>query len=210
MRPLEGALSGTFEVFNYEFDGHGSKSLTKDLFSISNFVIQLDSFIQELGEEVHIFGYSMGGFIALISASRGNQAIKTISTLGTKMSWSQEIAENEIKNLDPDLIKEKVPKFFKALEQRHGDHWVEVLGRTSDFMASLGFHNPLQEETMGQVKCPVQLLIGERDQMVSVEETKLVSQWIPEATLKVLSEVQHPIEKLDTKYLAALIADFSK
>jgi len=210
MIPLKEQLSSAFEVHNFEFEGHGKKSSITNHFSTSNFIIQLDTFIESLGDSVHIFGYSMGGFMALLSASRNNSHIKSITTLATKMSWNKEIAQNEIKNLNPGLIKEKIPKFFKLLEERHGDHWVEVLSRTSDFMESLGINNPISNASMCQVKCPVQLLIGSDDQMVSVEETEEVSQWIPNATLKVLEDTQHPIEKVDISQIASLITAFCK
>lgn len=208
MIPLKEELSGSFDVYNFQFDGHGDRSMSGHAYTISNFVIQLDTFIQDLDDEVHVFGYSMGGFIALISASRGNKFIKSITTLGTKMSWNKEIARNEIKNLNPEVIKEKVPKFFRALEERHGEYWVDVLSRTSDFMESLGSNNPLSQASMSTVNCPVQLLIGGRDQMVSVEETEEVAKWIGRAAFIVLDGVEHPIEKVDTSSLANLITDF--
>ena len=209
MIPLREQLSDFFEVHNFEFEGHGSKSSIDNHFSIPNFVIQLDTFIESVADSVHVFGYSMGGFIALVSAARGNKAIKSITTLGTKMSWNTQVAASEIKNLDPEKIREKVPKFFEVLQERHGEHWVDVLSRTADFMKSLGSSNPISKESMSEIKCPVLLLIGNRDQMVTVEETREVYDWMMSATLKVLDDVEHPIEKVDTVLLSRLISDFA-
>ena len=99
---------------------------------------QLDDLVQQVGELVHLFGYSMGGFIALLSAANGNKKIHSITTLGTKMKWSPRIAENEVKQLNPELIEEKVPAFAKSLEERHGDHWKDLMRRTADYMVLLG------------------------------------------------------------------------
>jgi len=208
MVPLAKELGNSFEVHNFEFDGHGASSAVPHNFSISNFVIQLDSFLDSLNGSAHLFGYSMGGFVALISAARGNQKIQSITTLGTKLSWDKHIADNEIKKMNPEKIKEKVPKFFEMLQKRHGAHWVDVLSRTSDFMASLGMSNPINKELMLAVKCPVMLLVGDQDLMVSVEETEQVSNWIERSTCNVLPDTEHAIEKIALSMLSKRIVDF--
>jgi len=208
MLPLKEKLASRFDARVLEFDGHGSKSAIGHSFSVSSFVIQLDTFIETLEGPVHVFGYSMGGFIALISAARGNQSIKSITTLGTKLLWDREIASKEVKNLNPETIKEKVPGFFESLERRHGGHWVDVLSRTSNFMQSLGSQNPIKKELMNDISCRVQLLVGEKDQMVSQSETSEVAGWIPGAKFEVLKGAEHPIERLDVTTLSEKIASF--
>ncbi|MEM7296710.1 MAG: alpha/beta fold hydrolase [Bacteroidota bacterium] len=205
--PLKEKLNSQFNIHILEFDGHGKKSDHATKYSLDGFVIQLDTLIHEIGEDVHIFGYSMGGFVAMISASRGNENIKSITTLGTKMRWSPEIASSEVRHLDADKIKEKVPKFFEALQYRHGDHWIEVLDRTANFMKSLGEKNPMKEAA-SKVKCPVQLVLADQDQMVSKEETEDVNNWIPHSQFQTLSNSHHPIEKVNLSALQDYIISF--
>lgn len=202
--PLQNHLKSRFNTHILEFEGHGKKSHYANKYSLDSFVIQLDTMIHEIGEAVHLFGYSMGGFVALISAARGNDNIKSVTTLGTKMQWSPEIASSEVRHLDADKIKEKVPKFFEVLQNRHGDHWIEVLDRTANFMKSLGEKNPM-EDAASKIQCPVQLVLADQDQMVSKEETEEVHNHIPQSQFQVLSDSHHPIEKVNISALADYI-----
>ena len=206
--PLQDSLQSQFNIHLLEFEGHGSTSAHRENYSLDGFVHQLNNAIDSIGEPTHIFGYSMGGFVALISAARGNASIKSVTTLGTKVRWNPEIASSEVKHLDAEKIREKVPKFFQALQGRHGDHWIEVLNRTANFMRSLGERNPLSMETASSINCPVQLLLADQDQMVSKEETEEVSHWIPQSQFHVVSESHHPIEKVNLSALKEFMVSF--
>ncbi len=198
-----------FNVQILEFDGHGKSATMDELFSLEGFKGQLAAFLEEVGS-AHIFGYSMGGFVALLLAVDGNEKIKSITTLGTKMKWSPEIANQEARHLDPVTIKDKVPKFAEALEKLHGAAWMDVLNRTSAFMKELGDVNPITEESMKEIACPVQLLLGDQDQMVSEEETIQVHGWIAGSKYESLINSQHPIERVEIDLLADWIRTFIK
>lgn len=208
MIPLKEALKNDFDVHILEFDGHGDKAQANVPFTLPGFVQQLNSFIHSIGNSAHVFGYSMGGFVALQAAVNGNGAIKSVCTLGTKMSWNEEIAENETKQLNPKTIKEKVPRFYEVLESRHGEHWIEVLDRTAIFINALGQDNPMNQSTVSKITCPVQLLLADKDQMVTELETAAVQEWIPNSTFEVLENSQHPIERVDLANLSKQIVTF--
>ena len=210
--PLKDRLKSDFDVHVLEFDGHGAKarSSAEAPFSVEGFVHELEAYIISIGTPVHLFGYSMGGFIALLTSTRVGPAIASITTLGTKLLWNAREAEKEVKQLDPIKIKEKVPAFFHALEQRHGKYWIDVLDRTSNFLKELGENNPIIKEYMSRIHCPVQLLLGDKDEMVTEEETMEVVNWISGAEFKILPDTPHPIEKVSTDFLAHIIKDFIK
>jgi pimeloyl-ACP methyl ester carboxylesterase len=207
MLPLMSMLEKDFNVHLLELEGHGASSSNENAFAIDDFVSQLDDCIDTVGN-AHIFGYSMGGFIALLSAASGNQNIQSITTLGTKMRWSPEIAEAEIRHLNPEKIKEKVPGFAQALEKRHGGYWEKVLNRTADFMKKLGDEAPITKERMSQIAIPVQLCLADQDQMVSKEETEEVNAWFPNSRLSIIPDSKHPIEQTNLTALAETVRSF--
>ncbi|NRA47992.1 MAG: alpha/beta hydrolase, partial [Phaeodactylibacter sp.] len=106
---LKAKLNIDFEVFDFDFQGHGGRTVespfTMDLFT-DNVLSFLDD--NDLGK-VHIFGYSMGGYVTLNTALKLPGRISKITTLGTKFDWSLESAEKEIKMLNPEKVEEKVP-----------------------------------------------------------------------------------------------------
>lgn len=206
--PLKELLKNDFEVHMLEFEGHGKHSSILEPYSLENFDHQLTEALNKVGEPAHIFGYSMGGFVALLNAAEGNRNVLSVTTLGTKLKWSEDIAEKESKHLNPRVIREKVPKFAEALEKRHGEHWEDVLKRTADFMHDLGELKPIQKDLMSQMKVPVQLCLADQDNMVSVEETHQVHEWIANSKLEIIPESKHPIEQVDLMILANAIKSF--
>jgi len=116
---------------------HGAKDFSNG-FGIAAFSKELHEFIlKNKLEKTSVFGYSMGAYVALYLSSQHPEILGNIITLGTKFSWSPEIAEKEIKMLDPEIIKEKVPKFALSLEKRHSDNWIILLNKTAEMILEL-------------------------------------------------------------------------
>lgn len=205
---LKEILAADFDVHLLEFDGHGEKAAIDQPFSIESFILQFESALENIGEPAHVFGYSMGGFVSLLSAANGNKNILSITTLGTKMRWSMEIASQESGNLDPELIKQKVPQFAEVLSNRHGEHWEKVLKRTSQFMSDLGEKQPIKQSAMKQISVPVQLCLADGDRMVSNEETVEVQNWITGSRFNEIPKSKHPIEQVNLMALLNAIRSF--
>lgn len=208
MNLLKENLDNDYRVHVLEFEGHGKTANKKGTFSLDGFVEEFDALLKAIGKEVHVVGYSMGGFVALIAASRGSMGICSLTTLGTKMAWSPAIAEKEVQQLNPTIIAEKVPAFAEVLAARHGQFWVDVVRKTADFMQTLGARNPITKESMGVLSIPVQLCLGDQDRMVSLEETTSVHQWIPGSRLVIVPESKHPLEQVKMEALVDVISTF--
>jgi len=131
-------------------------------------------------------------------------------TTDTKVSWNPEIASREVKMLNPQKIEEKVPAFAKILAARHGsDQWKDVLTKTGVLLNSLGESNPINQDAMKRVTCPVHLCLADQDEMVTWEETETVANMIPNATISRLEHSKHPIENVDLNALASKITSFT-
>lgn len=206
--PLENNLKDNFNVYRFSFSGHGTMPFESE-FGIKQFAAELEKFILDNKlQQTSIFGYSMGGYVALYLASQRPSIIGNIITLGTKFSWSKEIAAKEILQLNPKTISEKVPKFAEALKQMHGQCWVDLLERTAEMMIELGENNILSEELLGKIENKVLLGLADGDKMVSVEETLHVFNQLRNADKFTLSNAKHPIEMVDTLQLAQIIKQF--
>jgi pimeloyl-ACP methyl ester carboxylesterase len=88
--------------------------------------------------------------------------------------------------------------------------WKEVLVLTAEMMLEMGRNNPLKMEDYNSIQQPVLLLLGDRDKMVTMEETLSVYRLLPNAQLGVLPGTPHPIEQVDIALLAHLAARFLK
>ncbi len=209
LHPLATALKNQYNIHILELDGHGTSSAMRVPFTIDHFTKQLSNFIDEIGGEAHVFGYSMGGFLALLQASKPDERIRSIFTLGTKMNWNEAIASKEIAMLNPDKIEAKVPAFAQALALRHGaDRWKDVLKNTARLLEEIGQKQPINEDNMRRVICPVHLCLADQDTMVTQEETRQVTDWLPKGSFSILPHSHHPIEKVEVRVLANKMLGF--
>lgn len=188
--------------FAFDFPGHGGKAFPA-AFSIRAFTESVLQWMDEKGfATVDIFGYSMGGYVALYLARHYPERVGKIFTLATKFAWDEATAAKEVKMLNPEKIAEKVPKFAAALEKRHAPlDWKEVLQRTADLMLALGKKPELAQEDFAAITHPVLLSVGDRDTMVSIEETMQVYRSLPNAQFMVFPDTVHPIEQINLQQL---------
>ncbi len=196
-------LKSHFTVHSFDFDGHGAKSVTESEYSIETFAQNLQDFMRENGiQQPLIFGYSMGGYVALKLESQNPGSFEKLVTLGTKFDWTPESAEKESKMLNAEKIEEKVPAFAGYLKSLHGeDEWKNVLGKTAQMMLNLGNKPALTNDDFAKITLPVQLLRGSKDVMVSEAETTKVQEQLPHADYLEIAEWQHPINQVPSKEL---------
>lgn len=209
LRSLADELSTSFIIHNPDFPGHGGNE-TKIDFTIQYFAEHVKAYCQMQGiHSVSIFGYSMGGYVALYLARHYPSLVKSIITLATKFVWDKEIAEKECNMLVPETIEKKIPAFAEILQQRHAPaDWKKVLHKTCTMLKKLGENNELNNEDLSAIAIPVLVMIGDRDKMVSIEETKEAYKQLSNSQLSVLPSTPHQIERTDPVLLAFIIRKF--
>lgn len=203
---LSVVLSPYFNVHTMDFEGHGDYKSSSD-FSIDAFVNNVWDYLEKHNlKQVSIFGYSMGGYVAMKAALTFPEKIDTITTLGTKVDWSRASAEKEIKLLNPETIELKLPQFARALnEEQVANNWKIVMHKTAKFMLDLADNSCLSEEDFRNIKNEVVVGIGELDNMVTYEESSWLAATLPHGKLVTLEQCQHPIQKVKTDLLANFI-----
>ncbi|MFD2246811.1 alpha/beta fold hydrolase [Pontibacter ruber] len=208
--PLKEQLQPYFHTYTLGFSGHGGKAIPAAPFGMDMFAQDILNLLDEQQlESTYLFGYSMGGYAALCFARQHPDRVKGIFTLATKFDWSPETAAKETRLLNPAKIQEKVPQFAQTLASRHApQNWKEVMQKTAEMMHHLGAQPPLSAETLAEVTVPVQVGVGDRDNMVSVEETTWAYRQLPQARLLVLPNTPHPLEKVATEKLSQEIRQF--
>lgn len=210
LQPLAAFFSQNgYEVYSPNFSGHGQAAFNPQGFGIEVFSEELRQYIlSNRLQTPAVFGYSMGGYVALHLACMQAGLLGPIATLATKFNWTPETAAKESKMLDPDTILAKVPKFAEALQARHGAAWKELLAKTAGMMADLGRHNILDHGLLQGIENKVMLGLGDSDTMVSLEETLQVRNQLKSGSLYMLPHTKHPLETVDVKLLGAVLLSF--
>jgi pimeloyl-ACP methyl ester carboxylesterase len=209
LQALAEGLAGKFIVHTLNFSGHGGEEIP-EVFSIETFADDVLKYLEKNNiQKINIFGYSMGGYVALYLAKNYPVKIGSVFTFATKFLWTSEIAAKEGKMLNPEKIAEKIPAFAAALEGRHAPcDWKVILNKTAEMMTRMGDKNPLQLSDFENIQQRVRTGIGDQDFMVSLEETIEVYRKLKNGSLIVLPDTQHPIEKIDAGRLEKEIEIF--
>ncbi len=210
LETLAPLLEEKFTVHTYNFPGHGGKPFAEHPLDIPVLAEHLLDHLREfhlIG--CMVFGYSMGGYVALHLESIKPGCFSSIMTFGTKFRWNTDVAEHETKMIDPDFLLKKAHNFTEMLHRRHQPNdWKELCKQTAHLMQALGRH-PMTAEDFAKVECPVRVVVGDRDQMVSIEESQHVFTCLPKADFQVMPATPHLFEKLNHSYLSEEIIRFN-
>ncbi len=206
---LEKSLEGAYKVHTINFSGHGRRPSHHHALTIQNFAHEvLDWMNEHYIQTIDIFGYSMGGYVALWLARFYPDRVGRVFTLGTKLTWNNDEAEKEIKMLNPEKVVEKVPAFAQILSDRHGEHeWKSVMSKTALLMKDL-VHTHLADQDFIMITQPVLLSLGGKDNMVTVDETEYTHKLIKNSEFKIYEDVPHPIEQVPVGLLSKEIESF--
>jgi pimeloyl-ACP methyl ester carboxylesterase len=204
LQPLAELLKTDYHVHTLNFDGHGGAAMPAEPFSIPLFAKNVNDYCNAAGiTNTDIFGYSMGGYVAMYVANRSPALVNKIITLATKFHWDEPIAAKETKMLDAGVIAQKVPAFATQLEQRHAPNdWIQVLDKTKEMLLQLGKQNTLQLNDYAAIQTPSLIMLGDKEKMVTAEETLAVYRTLPAAQLCILPNTPHPLEQVDAGLLS--------
>jgi esterase/lipase len=207
LEPLKQVLQQTgFSVHELNFSGHGGQPFSEN-FGIEQFAGETRNYIiSNKLEGVSVFGYSMGGYVAVWLARQNPDLINRIVTLGTKFDWSPESAAREINKMNPDKIEQKIPAFARLLQHRHAPNdWKVLMEKTAAMMQQLGDAPLLSEEVLAEIETPTTIALGDADDMADHTYSQKVSTLMPKAKFHSLTNTPHPIEKVKVNEIVKLI-----
>ena len=203
LEPLANILKSSYDIYLLNFSGHGGKPVPEEVFSIELFAEDVLYFIDKNKlEGINVYGYSMGGYVALYIARHFPDKVNKIFTTATKFNWNEETSLKESQLLDAEKISLKIPEFAGQLLKRHSpEDWKVVLKKTAEMMIELGKNKLLKDEDFALIENEVLVSVGDRDNMVSIEETVDVYRKLKNGRLLVLPDTLHPIEKINLERL---------
>ena len=201
-------LRARYDVHVLDFEGHGAAATRQRPFRIEHFAENVRDYTQERGlTGVRVFGYSMGGYVALTLAAHDESLVSCVVTLATRFHWTPDGAAKEGAMLVPDLMQEKVPRFARTLHDRHGERWQQVVTATAEMIQHLGRQPVVDAALLERVAQRVRLVVGDRDTTVTVEETAIASRVPARGELEVLPATAHPFEKVSMERLVRTVCE---
>jgi pimeloyl-ACP methyl ester carboxylesterase len=208
--PLATRLAKAHRVTVLELEGHGATPLRGRPLRIESFGAAVVDEMDRRGiARANVFGYSMGGYVALFLAATAPDRVARVCTLATKLAWTPEVAERECAMLDPTMIRSKVPKFAAALEACHtAAGWEALLAHTAELLRELGERPRVTEALLASIAQPVRIGVGDRDATVTLDESAAAARRLAQGELEVHPRTPHPFEKAPIERIANSVAEF--
>ena len=210
LHPLADLLAADFTVKTLAFAGHGGREVNSATFTLPAFGAEVLAFLQAEPYPVHVFGYSMGGYAALLAARQKPARLASLTTLGTKLDWSPESAAAETRQLDPVAMQAKVPAFVEQLRELHAPtDWATVVTATAQLMRAADAAPPLASADYPAILVPVQLLVGDADRTVDASVAAAVAAQLPHGEFALLPDTPHPLARVNLELLAGRVRRFA-
>lgn len=204
------ALKGIVGGSAIDLSGHGSRAIPPQGIRFEDFLTDIDAAFAASGwQKADLFGYSMGGYAAMLYAARHPERVRSVVTLGTKYLWTEEGLQKELRMLNPEAMEQKVPSFAQALADVHGvERWKDVVRAIAKSMSNLAIQPLLTPEACARIQCPVLICVGEKDSTANPEDTKRFAQGVKNAEVLILPDTPHPFDKVDLDYLVPCLREF--
>lgn len=160
-------------------------------------------------QRAHLFGYSMGGYAALLFAAQYPGLVQSVATLGTKFLWTPEGLQKELRMLDPDAMLAKVPAFANGLARAHGAaYWRAVVEGVARNMQALAAEPLLAPTVTDRIICPVLCSVGELDTTAVPHDTLVFASGLGNARVEVIPGARHPFEVVPLDRLKLRLGSF--
>ena len=210
MAPLAERLTPHFTVHGLDFRGHGASPDPGVPLTMELLAEQVAAYVTAHGlAPARIFGHSLGGYVALQLAEARPALVSRVATLAMKLAWTPEISAQMRRQFDPATIRARAPRVADALAALHtGMGWEHLLPATSTMLDDLGARPRLTRDVFARITHPVRLGIGDRDTMVTIEETLDAYRALPAGELEVLPATPHPMERVDLDRLSRSLVAF--
>lgn len=199
--PLAETLGDGFQWLAPNLIGHGGRPIP-DRFEIEDLLADLLGALDAAGmERAFVFGYSFGGFLAMILAHRHPERVIGCCTLGAKYRWDEgelgqllalidQVQAGNRKLGDESDVFHLQNRFRDLLERRHqGEQW-------------------LPEERLSEITLPMLAMNGDADFAVSEAETKALMDVLENVRVVIFGGAAHPVAKLPAAMIAGHVRAF--
>ena len=197
MEPLARLLRPHFELRAPNLLGHGGRPVP-DGYSLEemsdDLVAWLDS--ERIGR-CDLFGYSVGGYVALHAALRHPDRFRAFATLAAKYVFDESAVKHVVHLSQPERLARAEIGRKAEMELAHGaGNWEKVALNTCELFRRLGERQPFGEEDLKRINVPALIVSGDRDPLVSAAESRRLAELLPFARLALFPGAAHPLKQV--------------
>lgn len=193
-----------------DFAGHGRSSDFADVtFSMERFAEDVIALLDHLGlEQADLFGFSMGGAVALYVAYRYPERVRRMAVHGVNVQWDEREARVMTAGMNPEAMAQRHPRWANRLRAVHGeDRWQPLAERLIDFTDALPQRH-FEDDALAQIETPTLVSMGDSDRYFRLEHAISLYRTLPHARLAVLPGLDHPIQGVDPRSFGRMVGQW--
>lgn len=207
LEPLARRLSKHYRVYTVDFTAHGQSDplphydFTPALF-IDNVATIFDHF--EL-TEANLFGFSLGGFVALSYAHANPDRVRRLAVHATHVFWDAALVETMLTRLDYEGIKQASPDLARYLGQMHGaDNWASLFERTKQYTLQIPAFEA-EYTHVRDVTTPTLVSAVDEDDLFSVDSPVGLHKMLANSNLAIIPGKRHALQNVNLDLLVPLL-----
>lgn len=196
-----------YKVIAIDWPGHAHSDMTK-AFTFRILTEELEALMKQLDLDPAIMlGYNMGGYAALHFATKNPSRVIGIWMHATKFYWSGEEADTMSEGLDLEWLQENDTERLEKFTEIHGENLEELLPWLKKMVLNLP-DTGLTGMDLEDLNVPVLVSVGDRDELIPVQEAVDLFQELPKGQLVIFPDTNHPIECLRDHVAIPFVKDF--
>ena len=195
----------SFRVHALDFSGHGVSTASVASPTWQTYTDDVSAVLRQLDvADVSVFGFSMGGGVALAAAAAHPDRITRVAAHATHVQWTAALVDRMVPPMrgaldDPD------GRWASRLAETHGDRWRQLVGELVAFTRGLP-DDWISDDVLGAIRQPILVSAGDADRYFEVDHAVHLHRTLPDARLWIEPGLDHPIQGVDVPGFAARVA----
>ena len=205
MQRLTRYWARTFRVYALDFMAHGaSDSFPGHPLTFDGFTENVRALLDTAGlDRAHLFGFSMGGSVALHAARRFPERIDRLAVHAFNVQWNAAEVDAMTVAMQSALASSE-SRWAQRLAEIHGPGWKDLVARMQTFTEDLpAQHFP--DEALASITAPTLISTGDRDRYFPLRHAVHLHDLLHDSSLAVLPGVDHPIQTVEAEPFTALV-----
>lgn len=204
--PLLRQLESAFHLVGVDLSGHGSSAFPSGRdFSLDLFAEDARTAMDALDlSSAHVFGFSLGGGVALQLAHCHPDRVDRLALLQTNVQWTPAQVRQMQERLNLDVIQENAPTRADRIQTRH-EQPARLLQQLRSFVETL----PDTSETLSTIlpNLVAPTLVGgvDQDPLFGPDTPRALHRALPNARLAILPGEHHSLTDAPLSLLAPLL-----
>ena len=195
-----------FRVYAVDLRGHGESPAIEAVPAWDDYAADVEAVADALGlDRFRLFGFSMGGGIALASASRLGPRVERLAVHGVNVRWTE--AEVEAMVGPMERIAAENPFWAQRLAETHGaDRWERLAAQMAAFTRALPDQH-MPHSLTSAITALTLVSHGDADRFFDVQHAVDLYREIPHSRLWVIPGLDHPVQGVDAHAFARIVGD---